>query len=193
MSDYLTNINKISFIHYTCRPVSDRENPCYEFADQEKQRMIAINFQETAETATEERIVVSEGNKIDIKSSSKKKASSDYYEGIVRKSKKDSLRDKRKSARVTIMADSELASEKTESQHKPVRIRPLSVPSGPALIKDELIDVFDKMKGKKRDITLSKFQTESEKHNMEGAGNELKDALSFRHNKKEETKSAPEQ
>ena len=155
--------------------------------------MLAINFQETAETATVERVVVSEGNKIDIKSRSKKKASGDYYEGIVRKVKKDSLREKRKSARVTIMADSELASEKTEPQHKSVRIRPLSVPTGPAPSKDELSDVFDKMKGKKRDITMSKFQTESEKHGMEGAGNELKDALSFRLVKKEETKAAPEQ
>lgn len=136
---------------------------------------------------------MSEGNKIDIKSRSKKKASSDYYEGIVRKAKKDSLRDKRKSARVTIMTDNELVSEKTESQHKPVRIRALSVPAGPAPSKDELSNVFEKMKGKKRDITMSKFQTESEKHDMEGAGNELKDALSFRHSKSEGTKPAPEQ
>ena len=159
------------------RGTRDAENPCSEFAEQEKQRLDAIHF-ETTDTGTEERVVVAEGNKIDIKSRSKRKSAGDYYEAIVRKSKKDSIRDKRKSARVTIMAETELMSEKTEA--KLVRIRPLSVPTGQDLKKDELSEVFDKLRDKKRDITAPRFQSEAERHGLEGAGRELKDVLSNR-------------
>ena len=180
----------VSILIYTRR---DIENPCSEFAALEKQRLEAIHFQETTDTGTEERVVVAQGNKIDIKSRSKRKSAGDYYEGIVRKSKKDSLRDKRKSARVTIMTEAELVSEKIEA--KPVRIRPLSMPSGPELSKDELSEVFDKMRGKKRDITAPRFQSEAERHGLEGAGRELMDVLSVRTKKfevREQAEPAPE-
>ncbi|KAI6654787.1 Espin-like [Oopsacas minuta] len=173
----------------------DRENPCFDFATQEKQRIEAIHFQDIVETTTE-RVVVAEGNKIDIKSRNKRKSAGDYYEAIVRKPKKDSVRDKRKSARMTIMAESELTSEKTESLPKAVRIRPLSVPTGVAPTKDELSNVFDKIRGKKRDITAPQFRSESERHGLEGAGNELKDVLSNRTKKAEvrgDTEPIPEQ
>ena len=154
-------------------------------------RLDAMRF-ETADTSAVERVVVAQGNKIDIKSRSKRKSAGDYYEAIVRKPKKDSIRDKRKSARVTIMTEAELVSEKTEA--KLVRIRPLSMPTGREQKKDELSEVFDKMRGKKRDITAPLFQSEAERHGLEGAGRELMDVLSFRTKKtevREEDKPAP--
>ena len=177
--------------------LSKPKNPCYEFAAQEKQRLEALQYPDHVEAAVEVQnsSVLTQGNQIDLTSRIQRKSAGDYYEAIVKKEKKDSVRDKRKSARVTIIANTELVSEKTEFVPKPVRIRPLSVPTEVGEKRDELVEMRDKIRSRKLDITSPNFQPEAERHGMEGAGKELMDVLAARSKKSEvvETETVPPQ